>query len=69
MVAAERALHPSCTSDKGSYYVAEHRKIQKTSLLTRFGHLLSASRLRGASPVNGSKNRYFFSSLFDCMCI
>ena len=25
--------------------------------------------LRGASPVYGSKNRYFFSSLFDCICI
>ena len=25
--------------------------------------------LRGASPINGSKNRYFFSSLFDCICI
>ena len=25
--------------------------------------------LRGASPVNGSKNRYFFSSLFDYICI
>ena len=30
----------------------------------------SKNKLRGASPVNGSKNRYFFfSSLFDCICI